>query len=112
MRKDPKVFLQHIHESIEEIERNLRHCAKEEFLSTIPLQDAVVRRLEIMGEAVKNLSPSFRKKQSGIRWKDIAGMRDVLIHGYFGVDYDLVWKICKKDVPVLKKQIAGLLKEG
>jgi len=69
----------------------------------------VIRRLEIIGEAVKNLPADFKKKKSSIPWQNIAGMRDFLIHEYFGVDLDLVWQTVKKDLPEFKKQILKLL---
>jgi uncharacterized protein with HEPN domain len=110
-KKDPKIFLKHILESIGEIEKNTKSLSEDEFSTSITIQDAVVRRLEIIGEAVKNLPRSFRNKNTKIPWKEIAGMRDVLIHEYFGVNIDLVWKIAKKDIPKLKKQITELLEK-
>ena len=104
-KKDPKIFLEHILESIGEIEKNTKNISEDEFLNLVTIQDAVTRRLEIIGEAVKNLPISFRNKYPKIAWKKIAGMRDVLIHEYFGVDMDLVWKIAHKDILKLKKQI-------
>lgn len=104
-KKDPKIFIEHILESIREIERNTKNISEDEFLNLVTIQDAVARRLEIIGEAVKNLPISFRNKHPKIAWKKIAGLRDVLIHEYFGVDIDLVWKIVHKDIPKLKKQI-------
>ncbi len=84
-KKDPKIFLKHILESIEQIEKNTKSFSEDEFSNSITIQDAVVRRLEIIGEAVKNLPRSFRNKNTKIPWKKIAGMRDVLIHEYFVV---------------------------
>lgn len=109
MKKDPKIFLTHIIESIKEIEKNTDNLSEDKFLSSTIIQDAVVRRLEIIGEATKNIPESFRDKHHDIPWKKLAGMRDVLIHEYFGVDLILVWKIINKDIPKLKKQIAELL---
>lgn len=111
VKKDPKIFLGHILESISEIEKNTKNLSEDEFFDSVTIQDAVVRRLEIIGEAVKNLPLSFKNKHPEISWKKIAGMRDVLIHEYFGVDIDLVWKIVNKDIPQLKKQIAELLEK-
>lgn len=111
MRKDPKIFLEHILESIGEIERNTKDMSEDKFFDSVTIQDAVVRRLEIIGEAVKNLPISFRKKYPKIAWKKIAGMRDVLIHEYFGVNIHLVWKVVNKDIPKLKKQISELLQK-
>lgn len=81
------------------------------FSRDVDTQDATLRRLEVIGEAVRNLPDSFKKKHSEIPWKKIAGLRDVLIHEYFGVDMELVWKIANKDIPKLKKQIKNLLEK-
>jgi uncharacterized protein with HEPN domain len=110
MRKDPKIFLKHILESIEAIEKHTKKIPKEKFSKNITVQDAVIRRIEIIGEAVKNLSAEFKKKHHEIEWREIAGMRDKLIHEYFGVNLHLVWHTTKKDIPKLKKQISELLK--
>lgn len=74
-------------------------------------QDANVRRLEIIGEAIKKLFSSFRKQHPTVEWREIAGTRDVLIHGYFTVDWDLVWGILKRDVPTLKSVVQDLLQK-
>lgn len=109
MKKDPRIFLEHIIESIREIERNIKNMTKDQFLDSVTIQDAVVRRLEIIGEAAKNLPTSFKNKYPEIPWKKIAGLRDFLIHQYFGVNLDLVWKIANKDIPKLKRQILEIL---
>lgn len=111
MKKDPKIFLEHIIDSVSEIERNIANMSENEFLESTAIQDAVVRRLEIIGEAVKNLPAHFKNRYPEIPWKKIAGTRDILIHEYFGVDTDLVWKIVNKDIPKLKKQISKLLEK-
>ncbi len=67
------------------------------------LQDSVIRRLEIIGEASKNIPPDFRKNNPGVPWSEMARTRDKLIHGYFGVDLDLTWEIVKKSLSDLKK---------
>jgi len=105
------IYLKHILESINIIENSLKNLTKEQFKSKINVQDSAVRRLEIIGEAVKNLSNETRNKYTQMEWKKIAGMRDVLIHAYFSVDYDLVWNIIKDDLPKLKKNIDRMLKE-
>ncbi|OGI30800.1 MAG: hypothetical protein A2271_02915 [Candidatus Moranbacteria bacterium RIFOXYA12_FULL_35_19] len=110
-KKDPKIFLEHILESINEIEKNILGMSEVEFSQIIMVQDAVARRLEIIGEAVRNIPESFRKKYPKVPWKKIAGLRDVLIHEYFGVDMELVWKIANKDIPKLKNQVANILEE-
>lgn len=110
MKKDYKILLFDILDSIENIEKYTKNISENKFFDNIQIQDAVVRRIEIIGEAVKSLPISFRNNHADIPWKKIAGTRDVLIHDYSGVDVDLVWKIIKKDIPRLKKQIKGLLK--
>ena len=109
MKKDPKIFLEHIFESIVEIENHIKGVSENDFMDDIKTQDAVMRRIEIIGEAVKNLPKSIKDKNPKIKWKNIAGTRDILIHEYFGVDKDLVWDIVKKDIPKLKKQISKIL---
>lgn len=111
MRKDPKIFLKHIQESIEKIERHIKGMSEDEFEDDIKTQDAIIRRIEIIGEAVKNLPSEFKKKHSEIEWREIAGMRDKLIHEYFGVNLNMVWEVIRKDIPKLKRQISELLEE-
>lgn len=74
-----------------------------------PLQDAIIRRLEIIGEAVKNLPSSFKTKHPDIPWKQIAGMRDILIHEYFDVDLALTWKVVKQELPLIKKKLSVIV---
>jgi uncharacterized protein with HEPN domain len=109
--KTDKIYLLHIHEAIGHIENFLGTMGKDEFLKNVLVQSAVIRQLEIIGEAVKNLSGVLRRKHKEIHWSDIAGLRDKLIHGYFGVDLKLVWKISTKDIPELKSQISKILVE-
>jgi len=106
MKKDVGVFVEHVMESIEKIEEYMGGMNKEEFLGDSRTQDAVMRRLEIMGEAVKNIPQEFRDEYPKIPWKQIAGMRDVLIHEYFGVNLERVWKTIKTDLPELKQRIS------
>lgn len=109
MKKNPKIFLLHISESIEEIEKYLGSVSEDEFSSDTKTQDAVMRRLEIIGEAAKNIPTDFQKQYQQIEWREIAGMRDQLIHHYFGVKMDAVWETAKKDLPKLKTQVSGIL---
>ena len=85
--------------------------SKDDFLKSVSIQDAVIRRLEIIGEAVKNIPPEFRDEYPDIPWRQIAGMRDVLIHGYFGVDLAMTWKLVKSDLPELERKVAGVRKK-
>jgi len=109
MSKDPKILARHIMESIGFIEEFSKNITKPEFLKSIKTQDAIVRRLEIIGEAAGNFPEDFRKKYPEIRWEEISGMRNVLVHEYFKVDLELIWKTVKKDVPKLKRQILKII---
>ena len=96
MRKDAKTFVEHILECIELIEKYTRNKTKQDFLDSIQLQDAVIRRLEVIGEAVKSIPDEVKKRYPEIPWREIAGMRDVLIHEYFSVDLELTWETIKR----------------
>ena len=111
IKKDSLVFIEHISENIANIELFMKDVSKHSFLKNKEKQNAVIRSIEILGEAVKNLSNSFREKHPSIPWKDIVGMRDKLIHHYFGVDLNAVWKFVKEDLPKLKKQIEKIKKD-
>ena len=75
------------------------------FLEDIKTQDAVIRNFEIIGEAAKNITDDFKEKHQDIPWKDLAGIRDKLIHHYFGVNLEIVWAIIDEDLPQLRKEI-------
>lgn len=108
-RRDEE-FLWDIREAIERIERYIAGMDYEGFVDDIKTQDAVVRNLEIIGEAIKNLTFSLRKKYSKVDWKDFTGLRDKIIHFYFGIKWDIVWSIIKDKLPSLKKNIKSILK--
>lgn len=111
MKKDPLIFLIHIGEYLDKIISSVRKKNKRQFLEDELLKDATLRRLEVIGEAIKNLPEGFRKKHKEIEWKKIAGLRDKLIHHYFGIDPDAVWAIIKNDVPKLKEDISEIIKK-
>lgn len=111
MKKDPLVFIGHILIEIEKIDKSIKVMSKEKFDSDINIQDATVRRIEIIGEAAKNLSKDFKDKYSFIPWKDIIGMRDKIIHHYFGINLDTIWKVVQDDIPKLKENILKIKKE-
>lgn len=111
MKKDIRIFLEHILESINLIDEYTKGKKEKEFLNSKQLQDAVIRRIEIIGEAIKNIPEDIKEKFKDIPWRNIIGMRDLLIHQYFGVDLDLTWRVIKENIPELKKQIL-LVKEN
>lgn len=111
MRKDPTIFLRHILESIEKIEEYTKGFTKEKFASSSKIQDAVIRNLEIVGEAAKSIPKDFTGKYPDVPWRKMAGLRDVLIHMYFGVDLDITWDVVKKDLPGLKEKIKTILEK-
>ena len=109
MKKNDSVYLNHILNSIERIEEYTEGMEKEDFISSNLVQDGTIRQIEIIGEATKNLSKDFREKYSQVPWSDIAGMRDRLIHHYFGVNLKDVWYTVKVDIPALKNEILDIL---
>lgn len=90
MKKD-EAFLKHILDAISDVEKFSKNVGKAEFFGNKEKQYAVLRALEIMGEASKNLSEPLKRRNADVPWKDVARMRDKLIHGYFGVNLELVW---------------------
>ncbi len=105
-------FLNDSKEAILRINVYVENLSYEEFLNDIKTQDAVVRNLEIIGEAIKNISEELKKKYPKIPWKDLAGVRDKLIHHYFGVNLDIVWNIVKEELPGIILQLEEILKAG
>lgn len=109
MKKDPKIFLKHIVESIEYIEENVGNATEEEFYADVPMQDAAIRRLQVIGEAVKNLPQDYREEHNEIEWRKASGMRDVIVHEYFAIDLKLVWNVIKNELPQFKQALEELL---
>jgi uncharacterized protein with HEPN domain len=109
MRGD-QAYLRHILDAIEKIESYVS-VGRDVFLSTPHWQDAVIRQLEIIGEATKRLSRSLRSQRTEVPWRRIAGLRDVLIHDYMGVDLTTVWEITQGELPVLKKRLQVIVEE-
>ena len=104
-------YLEHIIDAVKDIESFTKGLTKSQFLKNKLRQSAVIRQLEIIGEASKNLPEYFREKHSVVEWKKIAGTRDKIIHHYFGIDLNTVWDIVKDDLPDLKKKVTAILEE-
>jgi uncharacterized protein with HEPN domain len=108
MKRD-EPYLQHIYDSISDIEKFIKNISKDQFFENKEKQYAVIRALEIIGEATKNISRELKAAYPKIPWKTIAGMRDKLIHEYFGVKLERLWEVIQKDLPALKEQISKVL---
>lgn len=111
MKKDNLVYLRHALDAAQKIEEYLAGMNLVDFYKTTLTQDGVIRQIEIIGEAIKQVSKDLKEKYPQIPWQDIARMRDKLIHHYFGVDIEKVWLTVKEDLPVLKKELERILKE-
>ena len=108
--KGDQLYLRHILEAIERIESYIV-VGRDVFITSTHWQDAVIRQLEIIGEATKRLSQDLRSQHHEIPWRRIAGLRDVLIHDYMGVDLSAVWEITQRELPVLKKHVRMILEK-
>lgn len=109
MPKDPKEYLRHIHDECLYIISVTEHLLFQDFIEDETLKRAVVRSLEIIGEATKKIPADFKVKWNTIQWKNMAGMRDRLIHDYMGVNYAIVWDVMKNKIPNMSIQISEIL---
>ncbi|MBU4534253.1 MAG: DUF86 domain-containing protein [Euryarchaeota archaeon] len=109
--RDQILFLEDILESIQFIDQYICDLDYSDFINDRKTFDAVLRNLEVIGEAAKNISDQVKSSNDNINWKGMAGMRDKLIHGYFGVDPEIVWETIKNRLPEIKTQIQDLLKD-
>lgn len=105
--KDERVYLLHALDSIDAIQRYTVD-GRDAFFADPKTQDAVIRNIEVIGQAVKGISDQTRSLEPNVPWRQIAGMRDKLIHEYFGVDLALVWDVVERELPVLRPQLATL----
>jgi uncharacterized protein with HEPN domain len=101
-------YLRHILDETQYLIDRVKGLSKDEFMRDATLKRAFVRSIEIIGEAAKQMPDDFRQKYSHLEWRAMAGMRDRLIHRYFGVDYDLVWDVVINKVPVLQREIGQI----
>ena len=109
--KDDRLYLQHMLERCQRIARFIRP-GREVFTASEELQDAVIRNLEVIGEAAKRVSPESRARLPEVDWKAVCGMRDVLIHDYMGVDLEEVWNVVTSEVPRLEAMLERFLAAG
>lgn len=111
MKRDYALFLEDILKAMEDIEHFVKGMNFEEFSNDDKTFSAVIRKFEVIGEAAKSIPFNLRKKYSNIPWNNMAGMRDRLIHAYFGVDYEIVWESIKKEIPKLKPELIWIIKD-
>ena len=109
--KDDRVYLGHIREAIRDVQQ-YAEVGRDQFMLDRMRQDAVIRKLEIIGEAVTHLSDPTKELRPAIPWRRIAGMRDRLTHDYFGVDLSLVWVVVERELPNLKTAVEELLSQA
>ncbi len=111
MQKDYRIYLDDVLEAIEKIQDYIEKISYEQFSKNGMISDAVIRNLEVIGEAVKSLPTEIKNKHPNIEWRKISGLRDILIHEYFGINLKIVWDIVINKIPELKKSIIKIKKE-
>lgn len=108
MKKEPQVYIHDILECIDYVESYTKGITLEDFYENTEKQDAVIRRLEVIGEASTQIDSSFKEMHDQIPWRKMTGMRNILIHGYSGVSLETVWNVLQKEIPLLKKKLDKL----
>lgn len=106
--KDAAIYLCHIRDAIARIEKYTAQ-GRNAFFNDTMVQDGVIRNLEVIGEAVKNLPPELKRRHPEIPWRSITALRNVLIHEYFGVDIEIVWRVVQRRIPTLKGYVEAML---
>jgi len=111
MEKDNNIYIKHILDAIADIEKYISGKSFAEFQENTLIQDGVIRKIEIIGEAAKQMSDKFKKEHQEIPWRQVVGLRNKLIHEYFGVDLEAIWLAAQKDLLLLKDQLKTILKQ-
>ena len=111
MKKDPNIFIYHIAESIDKIKKYSNSMTEKELMGNDGMQDAIIRRFEIIGEATKNLPADFKRKHPEINWKELADTRNMFIHEYYGVDIKRIFRSVKTQIPALKEKLSKISDE-
>jgi len=110
MKKDDNIYLHDILDAISDIEQIIKDLDEMKFCKNISAKHAVVRCIEIIGEASKHTTKEFRRKYDDVPWSDMCKMRDKAIHDYSGVDYSIIWKVAKIEIPEIKEKLEAILK--
>ena len=111
MKKDDSVYLRHISDAIKIIEEYVHGLSNDQFLSYRMAKDAVVREIEIIGEAANNISDEYQQSHPEVPWGKMIGIRNKIIHEYFSVNFSIVWDTVQDDLPILKESVKKLLQE-
>ena len=111
MSRDFEIYLEDIFGAINRIQAYVQGITRTEFETDQMRFDAIIRNLEVIGEAVKQVPESLRNQYPSVEWRKIAGLRDILIHRYFDVNIELVWEIVQSNIPVLRANIEQMIKE-
>ena len=111
MQREPRVFLEDILTAAVKVEKFTIGLSYEDFIDNDLVVDAVIKNILVIGEATKNIPEEIRKMNPQVEWRKMAGMRDMMIHGYFSINYRIVWDVVQNKIPTLKHQVEQLLKE-